>query len=270
MEFTFYKYQGTGNDFVMIDNRPMQFPADDTELVARLCQRRFGIGADGLILLQNHNDFHFEMVYFNADGNPSSMCGNGGRCIAQFAHDMDFTQPELSFLAVDGPHLARFSDNGNVSLQMQDVETIAPYNDAFVLNTGSPHYVFFKDDVDDENFVEEAKAIRYNNDFAKEGINVNFVEILGENKLKVRTYERGVEDETYSCGTGVVASALAYYHKHFSGDAYMETTISIETKGGNLQVSFLPDSAKHFNNIWLIGPALKVFEGRIEFEDLKI
>lgn len=267
-ELTFYKYQGTGNDFVMIDNRPPHFPADDNQLVAQLCHRRFGIGADGLILLQAHNDFHFEMVYFNADGKTSSMCGNGGRCIAQFAHDLDFTQPELSFLAVDGPHQARFDEAGKVSLQMIDVKDINPYDNAFVLNTGSPHYVFFMDDIEMEDFVEQAKTIRYNHDFAKEGINVNFVQVTGENQLKVRTYERGVEDETFSCGTGVVASVLAYYHKHFSAKPYMQTTIAVETKGGNLQVSFTPESATSFTNIWLIGPAIRVFEGKITIEEL--
>ncbi|MGZ5243344.1 MAG: diaminopimelate epimerase [Bacteroidia bacterium] len=269
-ELTFYKYQGTGNDFVMIDNRPPQFPADNNALVARLCHRRFGIGADGLILLQFHQEYNFEMVYFNADGNPSSMCGNGGRCIAQFAHDLDFTQPELTFLAVDGPHIARFDEAGNVLLQMKDVETIAPYQDAFVLNTGSPHFVLFKENIDEDDFVEQAKPIRYNHDFAKEGINVNFVQIIGENKLKVRTYERGVEDETFSCGTGVVASALAYYHKYFPGNACMENSISIETKGGNLQVAFTPQSATEFKEVWLIGPAVRVFEGKIEWDDLMI
>ncbi len=263
-EFVFYKYQGTGNDFVMIDNRPLQFPADDNELIARLCHRRYGIGADGLILLQNHNDYHFEMVYFNADGRPSSMCGNGGRCIAQFAHDLDFTQPELDFLAVDGPHKARFDKDGNVFLQMKDVSEISSYHNAYMLNTGSPHYVAFHKDVEIDNFVEQARAIRYNQDFAKEGINVNFVQVLADNRIKVRTYERGVEDETYSCGTGVVASALAYYTEHFSEDANMEKTISIETKGGNLQVSFTPASVYNYNNIWLIGPAVQVFDGKIK------
>lgn len=262
MKLTFHKYQGTGNDFIMTDNRDLRFPAHDTDLVARLCHRRFGIGADGLILLQNHREHGLEMVYFNSDGRTSSMCGNGGRCFAAFANQLGLADKQVHFLAVDGPHEATFEAD-TISLKMQDVKDISPRATAFVLNTGSPHFVLFQEGIDDINFIKLAKAIRHNAEFDREGINVNFVEVKNPDTIRMRTFERGVEDETYSCGTGVVAASLAHYHAH--ADKVSESkTIGVSTPGGNLKVSFNYSPEKGFSDVWLIGPAEWVFEGEVE------
>lgn len=277
----FYKYQGTGNDFVIIDDRQKTFPAQNQPLIEKLCDRRFGIGADGLILLQNHPDYDFEMVYFNSDGRPSTMCGNGGRCIAAFAKFLGVIDEnkEGSFIAADGPHKVNF-EGDKVSLQMKDVDATSTRNDNkdFVLNTGSPHYVVFtdKDALDKIDIVKEAHQIRYNDEFKREGINVNFVEIVGEGQIKVRTYERGVEDETFSCGTGVVASSIAsFLHLQSKSDqkeSFLKNSqnqvfhTKVQTKGGNLEVSFKvsENGNEGFEDVWLIGPAVQVFEGDVE------
>jgi diaminopimelate epimerase len=263
MKVDFYKYQGTGNDFIMIDNRELRFPAADTELIARLCHRRFGIGADGLILLQNHPQHGIEMVYFNSDGRPSSMCGNGGRCFAAFAKQLGLAEEKMHFLAVDGPHDATIDGEGIVSLKMQDVKDISPRATAYVLNTGSPHFVLFQEGIDDINFVKLAKAIRHNAEFDREGINVNFVEDKGPDAIKMRTFERGVEDETYSCGTGVVAASLVHYYAH-SDKGEADRTVAVKTVGGNLKVKFHYAPETGFSDVWLIGPAERVFEGDLE------
>ncbi len=255
----FYKYQGTGNDFVIVDDRRKTFPISH-ELIAHLCDRRFGIGADGLMLLQNHPEYDFRMVYFNADGNSSSMCGNGGRCLVRFAHALGIFQQETLFEASDGLHEA-YIQNSLVYLRMKDVSYVQRETNYDFLNTGSPHYVTFVPKVQSmthEEIVENGRAVRYNDYFAsKGGTNVNFVEILGDNSLYVRTYERGVEDETFSCGTGVTASALSANYHHIT------SPVRIHTKGGELQVSFLKDNDR-FTDVYLIGPAEKVFEGMIE------
>jgi diaminopimelate epimerase len=256
----FYKYQGAGNDFIMVDDRSLQFPAANAELIHHLCTRRFGVGADGLILLQNAEGYDFGMVYFNADGRHGSMCGNGGRCIAAFARDLGIGNGEkLSFLAVDGPHEAILNEN-EIELRMQDVPEIIPHAVSFILNTGSPHYVIFQPDVMQFNILKLARAIRYSHEFEKEGINVNFVEETGFNSLIVRTYERGVEDETFSCGTGVVASAMAQFYRNSPSEARSHEAF-ITTKGGTLKVKFDYSPSGGFSNVWLIGPAFKVFEG---------
>ena len=260
MNIKFFKYQGTGNDFIMIDDRISLFPSENnTLLIEKLCHRRFGIGADGLILLQKHDSADFTMKYYNSDGRESSMCGNGGRCIAQFAKDLNLVNDRAMFYAVDGYHEADYQ-NGIVSLLMKDVDSIEKRSDnEFVLNTGSPHYVVFSDvDIDSLDIVGLAKKIRYNDEFAKEGINVNFVNIISENELKVRTYERGVEDETYSCGTGVTASVLAYSQRNsISGKP-----INVQTLGGILSVKYTPNE-QTFKQVYLQGPALRVFEGEL-------
>ena len=225
MTVNFYKYQGTGNDFIMIDNRHPVISKNQTELIARLCDRKFGIGADGLILLQEKKSVDFEMVYFNSDGRESSMCGNGGRCLIKFAKDLGIISNQCEFAAIDGLHEGHILKDGTVSLKMGDVKGIENFYDDFILNTGSPHYVVLTKGVADINIVEHAKKIRCSEKFAKDGININFVESKGNHKLFVRTYERGVEDETLSCGTGVVASALAF--ASHSGNKMHE--ISIET-----------------------------------------
>jgi diaminopimelate epimerase len=264
----FYKYQGTGNDFIMIDDRDATFPIENHSLIAILCDRRFGIGADGLILLQKDNHSNFFMRYYNSDGNQSSMCGNGGRCIAAFANHLKIIENETSFTAVDGLHEAIISGDGNelfVKLKMQDVSEIKyPSDDyQFVLNTGSPHFVkFLTSSIDYMNVVEEAKKIRYNNEFKKEGINVNFVNLDGLKKINMRTYERGVENETLSCGTGVTAAALSTAILNDLPNGIH--TIHVKTNGGELSVKFdFNKVQRSFTNIWLQGTATLVFEGDV-------
>ncbi len=261
MTVKFYKYQGTGNDFVMIDNRiDTGITKKHTALVKHLCDRKFGIGADGLILLNLTNGYDFQMVYFNSDGNESTMCGNGGRCLIKFAHDLRVISDKCSFWAIDGPHDGEILSDGVISLKMKDVNSLEHYtNNAVILNTGSPHIVNFVSDVVGTDIVTEAKRIRYNDRFAKEGINVNFVEALGDDEIYVRTYERGVEGETLSCGTGVVASSLALADKNQS----CLKSVNIKTPGGNLSVKF-ETVGNGFKNVYLIGPAERVFEGTIE------
>ncbi len=259
----FYKYQGTGNDFLIIDDREEQFPLHNKELIAGLCNRRFGIGADGLMLLRNEKGFDFRMIYYNADGNESSMCGNGGRCIALFARQMGIISTNTSFLAVDGPHLALF--NGDlVELQMQNVSEITSHANHFVLNTGSPHYVLPCSNTATTDIITKAKAIRYNDQYKPNGINVNFIE-WQQSRLYVRTYERGVEDETLSCGTGVTAAAIAWYllNKKTSTAPF---EVPITTPGGELKVKFQFNPKENtFTNVWLIGPAKLVFSGEVSF-----
>ncbi|NUO01875.1 MAG: diaminopimelate epimerase [Saprospiraceae bacterium] len=254
----FHKYQGAGNDFVMVDNRAGIFPyAADVALIARLCHRRFGIGADGLILLENAPGFDFRMVYFNADGRESSMCGNGGRCIVAFAKHLGLIGDHCRFIAIDGPHEARMATPDWVELKMTDVVKVTPTSTGdYILNTGSPHYVQFVDQLDALPVAELGRKIRYSETFREEGINVNFVEPT-EKGIAVATYERGVEDETLSCGTGVTAAAIALYVKN---PETKNTAVSIATKGGQLQVRFKPVGDR-FEEVWLCGPAVRVFEG---------
>jgi diaminopimelate epimerase len=259
MNIKFSKYQGAGNDFVLIDNRNNELQNIDQELVARLCNRRFGIGADGLMLLVNHPDFDFEMIYYNADGNVGSMCGNGGRCIVAFAKHLALIDSETNFLAVDGPHYAKITAEGDwVALQMIDVDTVIDDNAAAVLNTGSPHYVKEVVGLAEMDVFTAGKSIRNNEIYQQNGINVNFVEEK-EDHLFVRTFERGVEDETYACGTGVTAVAMAMAKKH-GRSGHIET--KIEALGGKMQINFNYDGNK-FTDVFLCGPATKVFEGTI-------
>ncbi|MFD2161343.1 diaminopimelate epimerase [Paradesertivirga mongoliensis] len=259
MKLHFFKYQGAGNDFILVDNRQNTFNHQQPQILADLCDRRFGIGADGIMFLQNTEGFDFEMVYYNADGKPSSMCGNGGRCIVAFAKHLNIFKDETNFLAVDGWHYAKISEAGDwVSLQMIDVKDIDEDGDAYVLNTGSPHYVQCTTNLADKDVFSEGKAIRNSDNYRSEGINVNFIEDFGDH-LFVRTYERGVENETYACGTGVTAVALAMAkHKNHTG----ENNTRIKVLGGNLNIRFNYDG-KVFNNIFLEGPAKFVFEGYV-------
>ncbi|SMB96434.1 diaminopimelate epimerase [Hymenobacter roseosalivarius DSM 11622] len=262
MTIRFYKYQGTGNDFVMVDDRVQQFDASNHQLVRRLCDRRLGIGADGLILLRQHVDFDFEMVYFNADGYLGSMCGNGGRCTVAFAHHLRVIENETRFIAADGAHEAHIEADGTVNLRMQDVLGQQEVGeDGVFLNTGSPHIVRFLDPsrLTELNVVNEGRAIRYNERFRERGTNVNFAEIPPTPDLpwQVRTYERGVEDETLSCGTGVTAVALAASRRGAI------SPVHLRTPGGDLRVSFEAQPDGSFTNIYLNGPAVRVFEGSI-------
>ena len=256
----FFKYQGTGNDFIIIDNRQLSFDSSNVKLVSFLCDRRFGIGGDGLMLLENHSKHDFTMRYFNSDGNEASMCGNGGRCIAAFAVEQGIisTPDNFSFMAVDGIHHAAY-DNGIVSLKMIDVTTVDIQDNYTFLDTGSPHYVTFTNTINAINIVEEGKAIRYSDTFKPDGTNVNFVQLHEGNNISVRTYERGVEDETFSCGTGVVASAIS---AHLKKPDLSDFNINI--KGGALRVHFTIEEPLIFKDIWLVGAATFVFKGQIQ------
>jgi diaminopimelate epimerase len=253
MIIEFYKYQGTGNDFIMIDDREKEFDLTDNDLIAALCERRMGIGADGLILLREHDTLDFEMIYFNADGKQSSMCGNGGRCIIAFAQMLEMTESETTFMAIDGEHKGRLMDDG-IYLQMQDVKKIEGVGDGLVLNTGSPHYIEMVDELEYIDVNKQGRKIRNSAPFKKDGINVNFV--LDASELQVRTYERGVEAETLSCGTGVVATAIAMHY----ANCIEETLVNVKTKGGELTVSFEEFNGS-YRNIWLSGEASMVFAG---------
>ncbi|HMC00737.1 MAG TPA: diaminopimelate epimerase [Flavobacteriaceae bacterium] len=259
MTQTFYKYQGTGNDFVIIDNRQENFDKNNTKLIKHLCDRRFGIGADGLILLENHVTADFKMVYYNADGNESTMCGNGGRCIVAFARFLGIIKEEAAFEAIDGLHKAVF-DNGLVKLQMQDVHGIQRKDNFVFLDTGSPHHIQFQQNLKQLDIKTEGSSIRYSDLYKRDGVNVNFVEPLNSDSFSVRTYERGVEDETLSCGTGVTAVAIAM---HYIGETE-KNLITLETPGGNLKVSF-DENKGTFTNVWLIGPARFVYKGEFSW-----
>ncbi|QEC43068.1 diaminopimelate epimerase [Pseudobacter ginsenosidimutans] len=262
MDLQFFKYQGTGNDFVILDNRNGQYDALTNEQVNWICNRRFGIGADGLMMLNTKTGYDFEMKYYNADGRPSTMCGNGGRCLVKFAWHQGIRRPMYKFIAADGDHEAEIDDDGTVALKMKDVSAIKDYHGDFILDTGSPHYVKIVTDVMEMDVYKKGMDIRYSNHFAKEGINVNFVEQKKEDEITVRTYERGVEDETYSCGTGVTAAALVCYHNERGFN-----DVTVHTKGGRLTVEYDRVDDDTFENVWLCGPAERVFAGTISVPD---
>lgn len=257
MKLHFYKYQGAGNDFVIIDNRDGAVSLSEKQ-IARLCDRRFGIGGDGLMMLESSKSGHdFDMFYTNSDGRPSSMCGNGGRCLVRFAYDRGLHSSSYRFNAVDGLHEAEI-DGQWVRLKMNDVSRIEKAGENCVLNTGSPHFIKAVSDVRALDVFHEGRAVRYSDRFRSEGINVNFVEAMGD-RIYVRTYERGVEAETYSCGTGVTAAALVFAH-----NANGFNHVDVETLGGRLAVEFNKTGEHSFENIWLCGPAEYVFEGELE------
>lgn len=252
MKIIFTKYHGTANDFILIDNRENTFDISNTQLVKELCDRRIGIGGDGLILLEKDPKYDFFMRYYNSDGNESTMCGNGGRCIVAFAHSLGIFEKETTFTAPDGVHTAKITDKG-VALAMNDVENVEQIGNDYYLNTGSPHYVKIIESHTNWDTVNEGIKIRYNERFRKEGTNVNFLS-LDKGQLQVSTYERGVEDETHSCGTGTVASAIV------TGIITGKKRHCLQTKGGILYVSYTTDGSA-FRDIVLEGPAVKVFEG---------
>ena len=260
MQIHFFKYQGTGNDFVILDNRKNEL-SFTREQISFLCHRRFGIGADGLMLLNTLTGYDFEMKYYNADGGESTMCGNGGRCLTRFAFDQGIVKQDYLFLAIDGEHEARIETDGTVALKMKNVQEVRYEGGDYVLNTGSPHYVQLVNDVNPVNVLEQGRQIRYNDTYKKEGINVNFVQKTNQrDTIVVRTYERGVEDETFSCGTGVTAAALVCFHNE---NGY--NRVNVDTKGGKLSVEY-EKMGNQYQNVWLIGPAVKVFEGSIHLD----
>ncbi len=252
----FYKYQGTGNDFILIDNRDGGVQLS-REQVAHLCHRRFGIGADGLMLLERAAGYDFRMVYYNSDGGESTMCGNGGRCITAFAKHLGLIASVADFVAIDGPHTAHINDDGLISLHMKNVDELHIGDDHTILNTGSPHYVLWVKDVQTTDVFNEGRRIRNRPEFLPGGINVNFVEMTQGN-LSVRTYERGVEDETLSCGTGVTAAAIA---ATCSETGTFKTVLT--TPGGQLEVSFRKDTPHSAKDVVLTGPAVFVYKGEV-------
>ena len=259
MNYTFYKYQGTGNDFVMIDNRDLHFPKNDTKLIEQLCDRRFGIGADGLILLENDESTDFRMVYYNSDGNQSSMCGNGGRCLVAFANQLGIIKNNTIFMATDGLHHASVGEDAIISLQMIDVNEVEKKDTYTFLNTGSPHHVQIVEDLEHYNVKDNGAAIRYGELYGEKGSNINFVKKVNDAEFSLRTYERGVEDETLACGTGATAVAIAM---NATGQTD-KTSINLNVEGGKLVVSF-DKTGNHFTNVFLTGPAKFVFKGTIE------
>lgn len=254
----FSKYQGAGNDFILIDNRNLDFDSKNEDLIHQLCDRRFGIGADGLMLLQKKETFDFEMIYFNADGREGTMCGNGGRCIVAFARDIGLIHDKTDFLAVDGVHHANLEDH-LIDLQMIDVQEINRDGEAYVINTGSPHYIIFKNKLADLDVFKAGYEIRNNATYKTTGINVNFIEKEGASGYFLRTFERGVEDETFACGTGATAAAMTVaLHENRNG----QMTIPIRVLGGQLYISFIKNGTS-FTKVYLKGPAKFVFEGTI-------
>jgi diaminopimelate epimerase len=258
MILKFKKYQGTGNDFIIVDNRKNIINKKDSNGIKFLCDRKFGIGADGFMLLEDHPELDFNMIYFNSDGNESTLCGNGARCIVAFANDLGITGNDIEFAAIDGTHKATI-ENNCIGIHMQDVTDSIIIDGNYIINTGSPHFVTFLTNVRNLNVYEQGKKIRYSDQFKEKGINVNFAEIQ-KNGLFLRTYERGVENETLSCGTGAVAASIA---THLLSSNEGQGFYNISTPGGELQVSFNYNNGV-FNNIWLNGPANYVFEGNID------
>lgn len=261
----FAKYHGAGNDFILIDDRDGNWGQKVNEAwVAKTCHRRFGIGADGLILLQPGKEgADFFMKYYNADGRTSTFCGNGGRCLVSFSAALGIHSGECKFLGTDGWHEGKLNHDGLVHLSMADVDKIEAIDGkTYSLDTGSPHYVTFVDDIKYIDVKNEGRLIRNSASFIKEGINVNFVQSLDPAEIRVRTYERGVEDETMACGTGVVAAAIAnaFHHKDSSGHCIVHAV------GGELKVEFSRSGEQHFTAVKLIGPAVEVFRGETEID----
>ena len=256
MTISFHKYQGTGNDFIIIDNRNYIFPKKNSSLIASLCDRHFGIGADGLILLEDHKTVDFSMIYFNADGHESTMCGNGGRCIVAFAKELKLFKKTTKFYAIDGIHSAEINSD-KVSLKMINVHDILVSKEFIFTNTGSPHHIEMVENLDDISVIEKGRTI-IDSLYSSEGCNINFVEQLDHQTFKVRTYERGVEDETLACGTGATAVAIAMYKIGKSDSNH----IKLDVLGGYLEVQFIAKD-ESYTDIFLSGPAQLVFKGTL-------
>ncbi len=255
MNIPFYKYHGAGNDFIMIDNRTHFFPENNTDGIQQICARNFGVGADGLILLEESTSADFKMRYFNADGSEGTLCGNGGRCTVAFACFLGICNKETHFEAVDGLHHAEIATNGLISLHMLDVNTVNLFENHVFLNTGSPHHVMLVNDLDNFPVVSKGREIR-NTVYGTEGSNINFVTQVNDHTFQVRTYERGVENETLACGTGATAVAIAMHALKKT----VKDTVELPVKGGLLSVSFTATNGT-YTNIYLTGPAVAVFKG---------
>lgn len=255
MNLTFYKYQGTGNDFVMIDNRTKTFPKENTDKISQICDRHFGVGADGVILIENDDLLDFKMIYFNADGS-QTFCGNGARCAVAFAKYLDIIEEKTTFNAVDGEHFASIKD-GIISLQMIDVDEVKVNENCVFAYTGTQHHVELVDELEHYPVFENGKKIRYS--YSNPGANVNFAQQLDDKTFRVRTYEKGVEDETLACGTGVTAVAISMHKINKT----KSNAIVLPVEGGKLEVSFVENNG-HYTNVFLKGPAQFVFKGEIE------
>ncbi len=258
MVIAYHKYHGTGNDFIIMDDRQRTFPRSDQSFIAGLCQRRFGIGADGLLLIDTLDGYDFHMIYYNSDGSPSSFCGNGSRCITHLAHRLGIVGETCSFLASDGPHSGRI-DGDMVTVKMRDVREIRRTSSGdCLIDTGSPHIIRSVDDLEQDGLMEQARKLRYSNLYRAEGVNVNFVKHM-EDSISMRTYERGVEAETFSCGTGVTAAALDWADKRPDAQS-----VDIYTRGGELSVQW--KRTEHgYEDIWLSGPATHVSYGHVHY-----
>ena len=257
MQLNFHKYQGAGNDFIVIDDRELIFPSEDKALIAKLCDRRFGIGSDGILLIQNRENADLRIDFLNPDGS-RSFCGNGSRCGLRFAAHLGLIKSNCTFTASDGRHEGRLTED-LVHIAMRDVSVVQRNEFGTELYTGSPHLIRFVEDIDLVDVDAEGAAIRYNEVYKEEGINVNFVQHIAPDTLQIRTYERGVEGETLACGTGVTAAALA----KASQERIERKEIFVKARGGDLSVRFEKDGSG-FKNIWLTGPAVKVYEGSVD------
>jgi len=256
MDFHFHKYHGTGNDFILVDNRSAWFQPE-TGIIRQLCDRHFGIGSDGLILIESDEETDFYMNFYNPDGT-QSFCGNGSRCAIAFFHSLVSEKQHFTFTAIDGVHAGRLEGN-QIAVSMCDVWKVDERSDGLFIHTGSPHLIRFTEKLDQLDLLREAREIRYSSDWVEEGVNVNFVEQQVPGRIRMRTYERGVEGETLSCGTGVTAAAIASHYRRGS-----EGVVVVDTSGGVLTVTFSPVASEQFSGIELIGPAVKVFEGYAE------
>jgi diaminopimelate epimerase len=259
----FYKYQATGNDFVLIDNRTTGYTFTKQQ-IEKICDRRFGVGADGLMLIESHPALDFNLIYYNSNGS-QSLCGNGSRAAVVMAASLGLLNIHTVFNAYDGKHDAQLLNNGNVRLKMNDVTMVKKFGEEYFIHTGSPHHIRIVEDLEHYQVVDEGRKIRYSDQYAPGGTNANFIELLDKNTIALRTYERGVEDETFSCGTGATAAALAAYFHGYS------SPVNIKVKGGDLSVEFTPNpsgpsgsKSATFHDVFLIGPAKMVFEGELE------
>ncbi|MCH2234748.1 MAG: diaminopimelate epimerase [Crocinitomicaceae bacterium] len=257
MQINFWKYQGAGNDFIMVDNREKSIDSSNIEIVRKLCSRKFGIGSDGMIFIEPSDKADFTMNFFNPDGS-KSFCGNGSRCAVAFAKFIGIDKDKMTFEAIDGLHYAEIKKD-SISIKMHDVEKVNQLEEASFTDTGSPHYMKFCSDVSRVEVKEEGSKIRYSDQYKTEGVNVNFIQVLGENHIKVRTYERGVEDETLACGTGATACALSYLNKGIDG----KHLVRVDVGGGTLYIHS-EKNGNGFKNIWLQGPAIAVFKGSVD------
>ena len=249
----------------MVDCREMDTSLFGIDLVKILCDRHYGIGADGLILLEKSKSSDFRMIYFNSDGKEGTMCGNGGRCILAFAERLGIIGKRSKFDGIDGMHEGIIAGDGIYKVKMIDVPSVSHLEDGDFIDTGSPHLVLYRENIDALDIFREGREIRYQERWGNKGTNVNFVELKGKNRFKIRTYERGVENETLACGTGSVAAAISAYLNQDTD----KTSYLIQAPGGELRVDFSTDKQSGFHDIWLSGPAEYVFEGDIDLDDFR-